>query len=270
MENERTVTEFKQNSSESERTRFRLWLQRQFTERCKRNSRYSLRAFAKSLQMDASTLSKVLSGKRILSKHLMIAVCDKVGASPQDRQAFGLIAGSAENFDNYLQVQLDTFAVISDWYHYAILELTYVSGFKNDAKWISRKLAITVEEVKSALDRLMRLGLLIEENGSLIKSSKWLTNQSAVDTSSAHRDLQRQIVSKALIAIDECPSELKDITSMTMAIDINRLAEARQVIRQFRRQLCALLEDGQQSQVYNLAIQLYPISKQENSKQESL
>ncbi|MCK6597232.1 MAG: hypothetical protein L6Q37_02615, partial [Bdellovibrionaceae bacterium] len=38
--------------SNEERLNFRLWLQRQFTERCKRNPRYSLRAFSKYLCID--------------------------------------------------------------------------------------------------------------------------------------------------------------------------------------------------------------------------
>lgn len=196
----------------------------------------------------------------------MLLVCDKAGASPRDKAAFGLIKAAAIEDENYLQLKLDTFAIISDWYHYAILELTFVPNFKADSKWISRKLSITVEEAKTAVERLQRLGLLIEENGSLIKSSRGLTNQSEVDTSVAHRELQRQIINKALDAIDNCPADLKGITSMTMAIDMNKLPEARQLVRQFRRKMCALLEDGEQNQVYNLAIQLYPITK----KQESL
>lgn len=155
--------------------------------------------------------------------------------------------------------------MISEWYHYAILELTYVSGFKSEAKWIAKKLSITVEEAKAATERLKRLGLLLEENGSLIKSSKFLTNLSSVNTSAAHQELQRQIIEKSLLAIDGCNQEEKDITSMTMAIDIANLPKAKEIIKKFRRELCALLEDGEQSQVYNLAIQLYPISnKQEN------
>ena len=54
-------------------------------------------------------------------------------------------------------MSIDKFSVISEWYHYAILELTYVSGFKADYKWIARKLSITVEEAKVAIERLIRL-----------------------------------------------------------------------------------------------------------------
>lgn len=239
---------------------FRLWLQRQFTERCKRNARYSLRAFAKYLNMDASSLSQILSGKRPLSKKTMQAICDKLSATPKDLKNFGILSSKATDAD-YDQVNLDRFSVMAEWYHYAILEMTFVSGFKADPKWIARKLSITVEEAKAAIDRLKRLGLLLEENGSLIKASKFLTNHADVNTSAAHRELQKQVIQKALLAVDECPAEEKDITSMTMAIDMSNIDKARDLIRKFRRDLCALLEDGEQTEVYNLGIQLYPISK---------
>lgn len=249
--------------TDEEKTSFRLWLQRQFTERCKKNTRYSLRAFAKFLSIDHSSLSQILSGKRPISKKSVRTICEKLSANPQDLKSFGLIKINKAVDSDYMQISLDTFAVISDWYHIAILELTFVSGFNADAKWISKKLSITTEESKSALERLKRLGLLLEENGSFVKSSKLLTNRSDVNTSAAHKELQRQIIEKALLAVDECAAEDKDITSMTMAIDVSNLDKARELTRQYRRNICALLEDGEQTQVYNLGIQLYPISKKQ-------
>jgi transcriptional regulator with XRE-family HTH domain len=262
MENELRITP--KSISESGKLNFRLWLQRQFTDRCKRNGRYSLRAFAKALNIDPSSLSQILSGKRPLTKKSMETICKRLGASPKELRDFALLKVDSSE-DHYHQIQMDTFSVISDWYHYAILELTFVSGFKADPKWIGKKLSITTEEARSAIERLKRLGLLLEENGSTIKSSKFLTNLSNVDSSAAHRELQKQIIEKALLSIDDCPQEEKDITSMTMAIDVSNLETARGLIRKFRRDLCALLEDGDQTRVYNLGIQLYPISKQQEN-----
>lgn len=75
---------------------------------------------------------------------------------------FGLVDKKLNEIGyDYLQVSIDTCSVISDWYHYAILELTYVSGFKANPNWIVKKLSITVEESKSAVERLKRLGLLL-------------------------------------------------------------------------------------------------------------
>lgn len=237
--------------TEGERRKFRLWLQQCFTERCKRNPRYSLRAFARNLEVDPSTLSQVLSGKRALSKVAMETWASKLSARAQDLQFLS----------SYVPMQVDTFAAISDWYHYALLELTCVSGFEDDPKWIAKRLSITVEEAKAARDRLLRLGLLLPEAGSVVKSARHMTNAGLVNTSAAHRELQRQVVGKALHAIDDCAREEKDITSMTMAIDITQIDKARELIRKFRHDMCELLEEGDPSRVYNLAIQLYPVSQ---------
>jgi hypothetical protein len=50
---------------------FRLWLQNEFAERAKRNPRYSLRAFAKLLQMEPTSVSQILSGKRRASTKVL-------------------------------------------------------------------------------------------------------------------------------------------------------------------------------------------------------
>lgn len=46
---------------------FRVFLQNELEARIKKNSRYSMRAFAKALDMDSSLLSKILNSKRALS-----------------------------------------------------------------------------------------------------------------------------------------------------------------------------------------------------------
>jgi len=170
---------------------------------------------------------------------------------------------------NYQILTEDTFTFISNWYYIAILELTYVESFENNPSLIANMLSLTTTEVKVAIERLIRLGLLTEENGSLSKTNKFLTNFSPGQTSAAHKELQRQVLTMALNALDNVPQEEKDITSMTMAINIKKLPEARKKITKFRRELCEFLEDGRQTQVYQLGLQLYPISKNINNRKDS-
>jgi hypothetical protein len=239
---------------------FRLWLQKQLTDRCQKNSKYSLRAFAKYLQINPASLSQILSGKRVLSKAMMLNICERLSVRSKELRNFGLIEMDTGD-SQYLQLSYDTFSVISDWYHYAILELTYVPDFKEDPRWLSRKLGISVVEAKEGVQRLLRMGLLIKNGDVYSKAAKQTTNLSTVNTSLAHRQFQKSVLEKALEAIAQCPPEEKDITSITMAIDVNLLGQAKEKIKKFRRELCCFLEDGEQSRVYHLAIQLYPISK---------
>jgi uncharacterized protein (TIGR02147 family) len=175
---------------------------------------------------------------------------------------------SADSSPSYLQLSLDAFSVISDWYHFALLDLTFTAGFESDPSWIADKLGVPVTEIKSAIARLKRLELIEERDGCLVKTEACLSNGVAgVDTSIGHKQLQRQVLQKALDAIDNTPQEEKDITSMTMAIDVKKIPEARRIIKQFRRDMCRFLEDGKRTRVYNLGVQLYPVSKSTLSKE---
>jgi uncharacterized protein (TIGR02147 family) len=267
----KTTNALKKTEIKNGSTDFRIWLQQQFTDRCKRNPRYSLRAFAQLIQMDASSLSQIFAGKRKASTKVINGVCAVLGAEPQQQERFVQKAkakfksgaGTTDAQDSaYELMSQDAFKVISDWYHFAILELINVDGFQGRAAWCARALSITTVEAQMALERLERLSLIRQEEGHWVRTNKMLTNFAPGTTSSAHKHMQRQILQMALDAIDNVGADEKDITCMTMAIDVEKIPQARRIITKFRRDLSAYLEDGPQSRVYQLAIQLYPASKE--------
>jgi uncharacterized protein (TIGR02147 family) len=238
-------------SSKELQSDFRLRLQHEFSRRCRSNEQYSLRAFARQTGLDPSTLSQILAGKRKISEKMIHRISEEIG----------LDTSHSVTKDDYAFLQQDAFNVISDWYHFAILDLTLLSNFKNDPIWIAKKLGITKLEVKAALARLIRLGMLEEKNGVVSKSSAQFTNYQEGITSAAHKEYQRQVVKKALHAIDHCRSDHKDITSMTIVTSIEKLVSAKLKIKKFRRQLCQYLEDGKKEAVFHLAVQLYPVTE---------
>ncbi len=251
------------------KTKFRLWLQNELAGRCKKNSRYSLRSFAALIEVEPSAVSQIISGKRKASTKIITRICNKLSVPPAQMNIFlkeckrkedELFPTNSTEVDFVLMAE-DSFACISNWYYAAILELTFTQDFDFDIQWMAKTLSITQSEMKIALERLLRLGLLEKQKGTIVKTHKALTNYTPGFTSSANKEFQRQILMKALDAIDHVEAEKKDITSMTMAIDIDKLPEAKKIITKFRRDMCAFLEDGEQTEVYNLGIQLYPITR---------
>jgi uncharacterized protein (TIGR02147 family) len=221
--------------------------------------------------MDASSVSQLLNGKRRASRKVIEKICDRIGADGEQKQLFAKIAsdrrrGTADPLSYSLSTKYsfltkDQFSVISEWYHYAILELTFVQNFKSSASWIARSLGITTAVAQAAIERLEGLGLLTREKGRLVKTKKFITNFEPGMTSSALKNLQKQVIQMSADAIEMIPQGEKDITSMTMAIDVNKIDEARKLIAKFRRDLSQFMEDGPQSRVFHLGIQLYPVSK---------
>jgi transcriptional regulator with XRE-family HTH domain len=236
---------------------FRQRLQEELVRRCRVNPKYSLRAFARLLDVSPTYLSLILNGKRPIPVKLRAVIAERLGLKLFDTE-------TGENPSTvFNQLAADRFALISDWYHYAILELIQVTGFRPTVPRIAAALGITQSEAKDAVDRLIRLEMIeVQRNGTWRNISGQNTNfvDRNVD-SAARKKLQMQVLEKAMAALREIPLSQRDQTSMTMAIDVSRLPEAIFKIKKFRRELSHFLESGgRKDQVYNLAVSLYPIS----------
>jgi uncharacterized protein (TIGR02147 family) len=262
------------SQNQQERGDFRLFLQAELAQRCKRKTSYSLRAFARALETDVSSLSKMLSGQRPIGRLVVKRLGRRLGLPPHQIEFYASQAASetphaasapsSDSTGSYASLNLDVFEMISDWYHYAILELTRLDTFTPDPKWIARVLGISVHLVNGAVERLQRLELLeIDGDRWTDQSEDWkLTTVASDFTAPALRNLQRQILEKALEALEEIPMPLRDQSSMTMAIDSSKLTEAKAKIKKFRRELAQFLSRGEvRDQVYNLGISLYPLTQ---------
>lgn len=257
---------------------YRLYLRAVLTQRCQNNARYSLRAFARDLAVSPPRLSEVLNGKKGLSLGAAAGLCEKLGLNGDESGYFCDLVLAADSrtdasrrlaslrlakydFDaDFVALKEDAYRVIADWYHYAILELTFVQGFKADSRWIARQLGISTAEAVQAVERLGRLGLLARSGGTLVKTEPNVTTTHDVPND-AVRKTTAQLLRKAEAALEVEPVERRDFSTMTMAIDPARLPEAKRKIARFRRELAEELEQGKQTSVYTLAVQLFRVSK---------
>jgi DNA-binding Lrp family transcriptional regulator len=246
------------------------WLRAEYILRRGRNPSYSLRSFAKNLDLPASRLSEVLSGKRRLTAAMGLKISDRLLLVPElrDRLINGIKATRSPRkpplknspSQEYKSLSDDVFIVIADWYHFAILSLMETKGFNRETRWIAQRLGISTIEVTDALERLARLGLTKEIAGKLTPSHHNITTTHDVPSAALKKGHKQQI-ELALAALLEIPLDKRDITSITMPVDPKKLPMAKDLIREFRRQMSQLLENGDCSEVYSLNIQLIPLSK---------
>ena len=244
-------------------------LQRELSRRCESNPRYSLRSFARALSMSHTVLSLVLSGKRPLSKFAAPKVADILGLNPKEKEMFLNLRApkkktskevSEVKVPEYQQMTLDVFSVIADVHHYWILSLLDVPNAKFEARWISKQLSITQMQAQIAMERLLRLKLVERVNGKWKQSQNHLKVENTISTG-ATRKHHKQILTKALNSLENDPIEVRDFSAMTMAIDPKHIPYATERIRKFRRSLMEELESkGSPKAVYNLAVQIFPVS----------
>ena len=254
----------------------RQLLQSELARRCERNPKYSLRAFARALGMSHTVLSLVLSGKRPLSKGATLKVADALSLDPAERERLlarrraSSPASLPEKGELVRQLSLDTFELISDWHHYAILSLLELPRARFEARWIASRLGISQVQAKLAIERLKRLGLV-----ECVAKDRWrqagqpIRVENAVSTA-ATRKFHRQLLERAVASLDNDPAEARDFTSMTFVLDPRALDHARERIRVFRRELVRELEStGNPSAVYQFTLQLFPVTKAGASEEKS-
>lgn len=237
---------------------FRNLLEGELEKRQSVNNRYSLRSYARFLEVDAPTLSKILNAKKNVGERLISRVCKKLGCDPEK------INNGSDDGLSFELLSDDQSQYLSKWYYYAILEIIELDDFEYEKKWIAKKLEISEKQVKLALERMIRLGVLKEVDGKLIdNTSGKTTNISSELSSTARREHQKEILELAIDALENTPPEIRDQSSMTVSINTDDIPEVKELIKKFRRDISKFLNTANnKNQVYNLGVSFYPVTKE--------
>ena len=249
---------------------FRTYLHQELARRSKSNPTYSLRAFARQLNMDSSFLSKLLSGQRSVTNKTIERLGERLGFGPNEYRTFLQPVRKQKNIANkplFHELDNDMFSLIADWYHYAILELIQVNNFQANIPWVAKALGISFGQASDAVNRLKRLNMLEIKNGEWTNISGNNTTISNRFSSQALRQLQKQILEQSIYALENTPFEQRDQSSITFCVSEDLLPEAKEKIKKFRRELMTFLESGKKkSKVYQLSISLFPVSHAAESR----
>jgi uncharacterized protein (TIGR02147 family) len=154
----------------------------------------------------------------------------------------------------------DELALIVEWYHLAILALISNQDFKLDPEWIAKRMALPVALVESSLQRLVRIGMIKIGNGKVELSQESLTTTNDIPNKFLlmfHQNSLRYITEN----LPQVPVEKREISAITLPVNDQRLKQAKEMIRTFRRKLATYLSKGKTNQVYTLNMQLFPLTK---------
>jgi uncharacterized protein (TIGR02147 family) len=261
------------------------FLNSQLRERQKRNPKFSLRAWARQLGYEnPSLLFQVLKGERRLKMDLAIKIAANLKLKGKALRYFELIVLNStcttENerrvFEQMMakirpksvqtldDLSVEIFSAISDWYHSAIPVLTTLVDFEPNINWIQERLGGEIDKktVKAAIDRLVKLGLLVQhEDGGLARAGD---NPRFVHTdvpSEAIRQHHKQMIEKAFTAVDRQTRDERHNMGATLSLKIADLPQAIEIISDAHRQIMALAAVNDGEEVYQFNTQLFRLSK---------
>jgi transcriptional regulator with XRE-family HTH domain len=242
--------------------RFRSFLQQELAQRCARNPRYSLRAFARYLTLDHSTLSQMLRGRRRFTARTIERIGTRLLLPPEmitqfvERERTPTESWTSRELR---QLSQDAALSLAEWHHHAILELTRLASFKPDVRWISRVLDVPVDDVNVAITRLARLGLL-----GMRSRTKWVdaagNAEARVDSLSV--GAISALASRARALLGSSGDHAAHYSTTTVAVPTATSRRIAERVEQFRREVAELLERdrGARDQVYCLELAFFPVA----------
>lgn len=135
-------------------------LEEEFERRRKKNPRYSLRAFSKSLNYHAGSLSSLLARKRPLTPKAIAKLANNL-ALPNEQ----VVHYTEQAMRPRLQLDSpdlieDAQSVLTEWFHFQLLDLTHRNDFLMDYSWMAQEIGIEERLAKKGWERLLRLKLV--------------------------------------------------------------------------------------------------------------
>ncbi len=255
-------------------------LKNELSLRQSKNPKYSLRSFAKFINIDPSTLSRILSGQKIPSQEQSLKIISKLKLTTAQKRQFLKSIGDVytskmpsrknakiekiliDPLNRIVEQEIPTeiFASIADWYHYAILQLMRTDRFKSDPLWIANQLRINEEQVVAAVDRMVKLKIIEISNGKIFRIGPSLTTGDTQKTSEAFKQRIKQITKLSTISLDRDDIKIRSHTTMTMAIDPAKMSLAKEMIQDFM-DLLEISMGPKKKSVYELQINFFPLQE---------
>jgi len=258
---------------------YREFLRDQYEERKAVDSFFSYRFLARRTGLDASYIVKLFQGKVHLAERKIDSVCSAFSIEGEALEYFEiLVAFNKAKTDKQaralferlnqfrgvksIKLRSTQFEYYQHWYYSAVRSFIATGAFKGDFNALAKNLrpAITVHQAKKAVKLLLELGLISLENETYQITDQFLTTDSQW-RSMAIRKYQKEYCDLAKTALDECPKELRDFSTLTLSLSEGDLEEIADRMKEFRQSILKLVESTHNAdRVYQMNLQLFPLA----------
>jgi transcriptional regulator with XRE-family HTH domain len=241
------------------------YLNKELKRRKRKNKSYSIRAFAKSLNIDPSVLAKILIGKRKLSFSTAKRIINSLNV---DESVKNILLLTYTEINKKFFIDEDYFVpdesisaeLMGKWEYYTILSYIEIDN-SFDIPLMAANVGTDEATVKAIIDNLLKLEVIKIDKGLLILTGKNLTTPKSFNEDSVKK-AKRENIEKAISALENKEHSIhSDFSGFTISINSKKLKEASERIKVFRRALAEFLNDPNEKEdsVYRLNIEFFPL-----------
>ncbi|NUP08025.1 MAG: TIGR02147 family protein [Polyangiaceae bacterium] len=269
---------------------YRSFMRDVYAARKAADAKFSFRFFARRAGFSSSNFLKlVMDGDRNLGPTAIDRVASAMKLTADEAEFFALLVAMNQaqtvadrnrafervaanrRFRAARKLDGPLFEYLTRWYYPVIRELAGRDDFVEDAAWVASQVYPPIEarEAKSALKTLEKLGLLVrDEAGKLARGEASLTTGHEVRHVVVPA-YHLQMIERAAKAVEIVPVDQRDVSSLTVCIRESTLTELKAKIHRFREEMLDRCDtDTDPERVYQLCIQLFPLSKSKEVAQK--
>lgn len=250
-------------------------------ERVRSNPSYSMRSFARDLNVAPSTLSEILKQKKGISVKKASEIVAALKLPDWQANHFvNLVAlnhsrSKAEKEKAKAEIELqkdkiivgklkeNTMKSLTSTLDLAILECTYLKKFNNTPEWIAEKLKVSIKDIHESVARLQSVGLLkISEDGQWSDLSPFFSSSDGIPSESIRafnidilRTMEKKIINE--------PINDRIMKSVVFSLEEQHMIEARNILDDAIARILSLSSksEGKKDHVVCYSSQLFFMSK---------
>jgi len=243
------------------------------------NKHLSLRSIAKRCNVSHTLLIQVVNKQKNLSKEMGVKLTQKLSFDQKEREKFltlleyqttkneklkEILFNRLLEITSYAKVKYidnDQFALISNWYHWAILELTKIPSIEFRVSHIAKMLKVDENKIEEAIERLFKLNLIKYGKQERIEKSSPVINAETKIPDSYFKEHHSQMMRKSHQALYHQPIKEREISGMTVAINKESIPEIKGLVNDFKRKLSLHLNQAtSKDAVYQMNIQFFSLT----------
>ncbi|MBF0300295.1 MAG: DUF4423 domain-containing protein, partial [Oligoflexia bacterium] len=122
---------------------------------------------------------------------------------------------------------------------------------------------INPSEIAKSINLLVKLGLLTRDSQNKLKQTHSQLKISSQIKNFAIQHYHQQTLSLAKEAITKIAPEDREITNKILTMNFNKIEEAKNFIKEFKEKFSTTYEVDDGDTIFQLQIQLFPITKKE-------
>ena len=263
-------------------TDYRKYLADYYTEQKEKNPAFSYRYFMQKAGYNSSGMYKdIVNGRTNIKPNFIMKLSKAMSHNRKEEEYFEnmILFNQAKSNDEqkkyferlmrfynskaYL-VDANQYEFYSRWYYSAIRDLLAINDFKNDYRNIAQALnpRIRTEHAKKAIKILLKQGLIRKDkNGYYKAADKIITTGDEVKSLNV-KNFQKSMIELAGEALDRHPANHRNISTVTFNISKGTFKTIEAELVSLRKRILNIVEkDADMDRVYQLNLQLFPLSK---------